>query len=65
MDVGPPPKIFAPPPRTTSAVGDGDVGQKGSYYRRRARENKSVETDQDPGAKDRPDESGGSIDIRV
>ena len=65
MDVGPPPKIFAPPPRTTSAVGDGDVGQKGSYYRRRARENKHVEADQDPVAKDRTDESGGSIDIRV
>ena len=65
MDVGPPPKIFAPPPRTTSAVGDGDVGQKGSYYRRRARENKPVEADQDVVAKDRSDESGSSIDIRV
>ena len=65
MDVGPPPKIFAPPPRTTSAVGDGDVGQKGSYYRRRARENKSVEPDEDLVAKDRMDNSGSSIDIRV
>ena len=65
MDVGPPQKIFAPPPRTTSAVGDGDVGQKGSYYRRRAREKNPIDSDDAHIAKDQLDESGGSIDIRV
>ena len=65
MDVGPPPRIFSPTQRSTSAVGDGDVGQKGSYYRRRAREKKSAQPEDAHEPKDRTDESHPSIDIRV
>ena len=66
MDVGPPPRVILPSQRTTSAVGDGDVGQKGSYYRRRTREKKSAQPeDTQVPTQDRTDESRPSIDIRV
>lgn len=65
MDVGPPPRIYTPAQRTTSAVGDGDVGQKGTYYRRRTMQKKSALPDDTQEPKERSDESRSSIDIRV
>lgn len=65
MDVGLPPRLIVPSQRTPSAIGDGDVGQKGNYYRRRLREKKSAQLEVAQSSEDRTDESPPSIDIRI
>ena len=53
------------PPRSTSAVGDGDVGQNSPYYQRHK---KKKQTSQEEATKDQTPRKEGStsrIDIRV
>ncbi len=65
MDIGTTTQVSAPQHRTTTAVGDRDVGQKGSFYRRQ-RQNKKHPMEENESSKRSTDErSQHTIDIRV
>jgi|GEM_PF-6357763 len=53
--------------RKTSAVGDRDVGQKGSWYQRQhSHSKKNEQTEDEPLPKSKPmDQAQQSIDIRI
>lgn len=59
----PPPAIS--PARSTSAVGDGDVGQNSPYYRRNQKKKQASPGEQTEDATPRIEGSPSHIDIRV
>ena len=65
MDVGTISNWGASLYRSTSAVGDGDVGQKGSYYRRQQRKKKPATEDKPAPTLSTSEDSKHTIDIRV
>ncbi|MGB0910459.1 MAG: hypothetical protein ACPGYT_08865 [Nitrospirales bacterium] len=64
MDIGTTAPISVPQHRTTTAIGERDVGQKGSYYRRQRRGKKQT-TKESPQARPTDESSQYRIDIRV
>ncbi len=58
----PPPPL---PKRTTSAVGDGDVGQQHPYHRGNRKKTEPEKTPEHEGGPPRLDGSPSHIDIRV
>ncbi len=65
MDIGTTAQISVPQHRTTTAVGDRDVGQKGSFYRRQRRDKQQSEEEELPEARSKNKKSQHTIDIRV
>lgn len=59
----PPPAIR--PPRSTSAVGDGDVGQNSPYYQRHQKKKQPSQKEEPEDQPSRRERSTSRIDIRV
>ena len=53
------------PPRSTSAVGDGDVGQNNSYYQRHLKKKQTPQKETPEDQMPRIEGSTSHIDIRV
>ncbi len=65
MDIGTTTQVSLPQHRTTTAIGDRDVGQKGSFYRRQRRNKKQHAEEQSPETRAPDEPSQHRIDIRV
>ncbi|GJL65535.1 MAG: hypothetical protein NPIRA05_05060 [Nitrospirales bacterium] len=65
MDVGTTTHVSFPQHRTTTAIGDRDVGQKGGYFRRRPRDKKPSTPQNSTNTSQPGKDSRHTIDIRV
>ncbi|GJL63420.1 MAG: hypothetical protein NPIRA04_20740 [Nitrospirales bacterium] len=65
MDVGTTTHVSFPQHRTTTAIGDRDVGQKGGYFRRRPRDKKPATPEKSNKPRQTGKGSRHTIDIRV
>ncbi|WP_447968971.1 hypothetical protein [Nitrospira sp. M1] len=65
MDIGTTTQVSFPQHRTTTAIGDRDVGQKGSYFRRRPRDKKSSTPETSTKTRQPNKDARQTIDIRV
>ncbi|GJL55710.1 MAG: hypothetical protein NPIRA02_28420 [Nitrospirales bacterium] len=65
MDIGTTAQVHFPQHRTTTAIGDRDVGQKGSYFRRRPREKKPSTPEKSTKTPNPNKDTRQIIDIRV
>ena len=65
MDIGTTAHVSYPQHRTTTAIGDRDVGQKGSFYRRQRRDKKQTTEEKEPATHSTDEGSQHKIDIRV
>ena len=65
MDIGTTTQVSAAQYRTTTAVGDRDVGQKGSFYRRQRQNNKHLPEEKRSSKQSNDERTQHTIDIRV
>ena len=65
MDIGTTTQVSAAQYRTTTAVGDRDVGQKGSFYRRQRGNKKHTTEEKTPSKRSNSEHAQHTIDIRV
>ncbi len=65
MDFGTSTNVSIAQSRSTTAIGDRDIGQKGSFYRRNARKKKNEEKATSSPVQTAEEKAHHTIDIRV